>query len=148
MSNLLESHNTLLAKCCCLEIPPQPTVSNLPSLNFLKRTPKQGIGSPCPATWNQRVPLNRKVVRDPSVRTSNRSTWTGGLLLFFFLRGKTKKANSLRLQFGDLPVRSQDQIRKVLCDPDPSVMGASLHVLCEAGESFSHLLSLELPSQK
>lgn len=29
----------------------------------------------------------------------------------------------------------KDQIRKVLCDPDPSVMGASLHVLCEIAKA-------------
>jgi len=29
----------------------------------------------------------------------------------------------------------KDQIRKVLCDPDPSVMGASLHVLCEVAKA-------------
>ncbi|CAK0798432.1 unnamed protein product, partial [Prorocentrum cordatum] len=28
-------------------------------------------------------------------------------------------------------LEQKDQIRKVLCDPDPSVMGASLHVLYE-----------------
>lgn len=29
----------------------------------------------------------------------------------------------------------RDQIRKVLCDPDPSVMGASLHILCEMAKA-------------
>jgi AP-4 complex subunit epsilon-1 len=31
----------------------------------------------------------------------------------------------------EIVLEKKDEIRKVLCDPDPSVMGASLHILCE-----------------